>query len=76
MSKEWIRFKVGKPSTTANWVEPDCVPFDLIYHYTHLETALAAIREENPAPRKYATLSISYPLMISDLTSTLIPTPP
>lgn len=36
---EWVKFKVGKPSTRKNWTEPDCQPLERIYHVTHIGTA-------------------------------------
>lgn len=45
--KNWTRFKVGRPSQSKDGFNPDCVPFDRVYHYTHLESAYTALREGN-----------------------------
>jgi hypothetical protein len=44
-AKPWDRFKVGRPSKKAMGFSADCVPFDTVFHHTHLETAYIALRE-------------------------------
>jgi len=48
---EWTKYSVGKPSTTKNWVEPDCLPLDIISHACHIHHALDAVREGSILPR-------------------------
>ena len=43
--KDWNRFRVGRPSTRSNWTETDCVPFNYVSHYTHLESSFTSLRE-------------------------------
>ena len=34
--REWTAYSVGEPSTKRNWTNPDCVPFDTVYHICHV----------------------------------------
>lgn len=43
--KPWRPFRVGTPSTRANWVNSDCRPFDQVSHVTHIPTAITVIRQ-------------------------------
>jgi hypothetical protein len=36
---EWSPYRVGKPSTRANWTNVECTPFEAVYHIAHLESA-------------------------------------
>lgn len=45
MPDDWSAFKVGTPSTTPNWVEPDCVPLSTVSHIAHVETACDILRD-------------------------------
>ena len=38
-SEEWSRYAVGAPSQRPNWTNPDCQPFDTVYHICHIEDA-------------------------------------
>lgn len=41
MSKPpWYKFRVGNPSSRANWTEPDCQPLTSVAHVAHVPTAL------------------------------------
>ncbi len=40
MAKPWRKFRVGQPSASANWVEPDCQPLTTVSHVAHVPTAV------------------------------------
>jgi hypothetical protein len=50
-SKPWQKYGVGNPSKKANWTEPNCCPFDDVFHVTHISTALSILREETIRPQ-------------------------
>ena len=37
--REWERCSVGEPSTKPNFTNPDCCPFDTVYHIAHVSDA-------------------------------------
>lgn len=41
--KPWHAYKIGSPSTRANWVEPTCRPCTEVSHVSHVETALRIV---------------------------------
>lgn len=36
----WRKYRVSEPSTRKNWTEPTCIPFDEVYHVSHITQAL------------------------------------
>jgi hypothetical protein len=36
---EWEHYSVGEPSTRPNWTNPNCSPFDTVYHICHVSDA-------------------------------------
>src|SRR5438046_2882593 len=42
---EWLPYRLGKPSTRTNWTNPDCVPFDTVYHICHLDAAFRVFED-------------------------------
>lgn len=42
----WVKYKVGKPSATSNWVEPACQEFTTVSHVAHISTAISILTEK------------------------------
>jgi hypothetical protein len=47
--EEWEQFKVGEPSR-SRWVNTNCVSFDAVTHTSHIDSALAIIRDQEIRP--------------------------
>src|SRR5438067_10150035 len=39
-TREWEDYAVGKPSSESNWTNPNCSPFEKVYHIAHVSDAL------------------------------------
>jgi hypothetical protein len=48
--KEWQEYAVGKPSTTPNWTEPDCRPFETVSHVAHIDDAFRIFEDNEVRP--------------------------
>lgn len=44
-NKPWQKYRVGKPSTRSNWVEPDCCPLSRVYHVAHAKEAIRILED-------------------------------
>src|SRR5262249_11522 len=49
--QEWEKYKVGKPSTKPNWINPDCQSLEHIFHVAHIPVALDIVRTGYLMPR-------------------------
>jgi hypothetical protein len=47
---EWERYAVGQPSTTRNWVNIDCCPFDTVSHVCHIDDAFRIFEDDEIRP--------------------------
>lgn len=54
----WQNYSVGEPSTQRNWTEPNCQPFDVVTHVTHVSNALSIIPKGIIQPRLIDDASI------------------
>jgi hypothetical protein len=43
----WTKYAVGEPSTRRNWTNPDCSPFDTVYHICHVKDAFRYLEDGN-----------------------------
>lgn len=42
---EWKEYAVGEPSTTENWTNADCCPFDTVHHICHSSDAFRVLED-------------------------------
>jgi hypothetical protein len=45
MTKDWSKFSVGSPSKRQNWTNQSCVPFDSVFHVTHIKNSLTILHD-------------------------------
>lgn len=47
---EWKKFKVGKPDTREGRFEATCLPFEIVGHTSHVDSALSIVRTSKIRP--------------------------